>query len=117
MNITLYKEHSVAWSRHPLTLLQQVESPVLESVHFVFTVWSNTIPAAEGLLPWQELIEWFESRETLRDLEWKLSCSPSCDDKVFTLPQIAREKFALYGPRSASVFRFVLDGPGYSDYN
>jgi hypothetical protein len=111
IKISLYGNLSEAWRRHPLTLLQQVDSPVLESVQFSFSLRSNTILAVESFLPWQELIEWFEDRETLRDLEWKLTCSPRCLPEVFTLPQIARDKFAHYGPRSASIFHFVLVTP------
>jgi hypothetical protein len=80
-----------------------VVSPVLESV--CFTIVGVSMPVMGKLLPWEDLIGWIEKHGDLTDVQWRLGGPIYAE--LSTLAQIVREKFALYGRRSASVLRFV----------
>jgi hypothetical protein len=91
------------------SLLEQLESPVLESVHF--TIFVLSIPAVDHL-PWKEIIERLEKHDTLRDIQWKfIYLDRKLAGQVLLLPRRVREQFALFGPRSARILQISTIAP------
>jgi hypothetical protein len=89
----------------PLALLEQVNSPVFESVRLAIDVTTSMRHLKK--MSWKELVEWLEKRETLRTIECQFLPHGISSSFASSLPKMVRKKFVVYGPRAVHILRFI----------